>query len=190
VNVASADVTINETSMGKAPLEAVVVDAGTLRVHVTRPGYAPHVREVTLAGGDVQSVTIDLVETRPPDMQRPDILVTTTANGMPGSAVAGWIVTGVLTAGTIGVGLAANAAASKYDTERATPIGGSPSDARADLERQRSLVSGLALTSDVLAVTTLIAGGISLYLSLRERPRPDALRVRPAAAGAALTLGF
>ncbi len=189
VNVASADVTINEASMGKAPLDAVVVDAGTLRVHVTSPGYAPHVREVTLAGGDVQSVTIDLVETRP-ELPRPDILVTTTTNGLPGSAVAGWVVTGILTAGTIGVGLAANAAASKYDTDRTTAIGGSPSDARAELERQRSLVSGLALTTDVLAVTTLIAGGISLYLSLRERPRPDAVRVRPAAAGAAIVLGF
>lgn len=184
VNVESADVNINDTSIGKAPLEAAVVDAGTLRIQVTRPGYGARVREITLAGGDEQTVTVDLVESKP------DVLVTNTTTGLPGPAIAGWIVTGILTAGTIGTAIAANAASSKYEAQRETPISGSPSEARADLERQRNLVSALALTTDVLAISTLIAGGISLYLTLRDKPKPDAPRVRPAAAGAFVTLGF
>jgi len=64
VNVGDADVMINQSLAGKAPLEKLLVDAGTIRMHVTRNGYAPRIREVTLAGGDQQVVTIDLSETQ------------------------------------------------------------------------------------------------------------------------------
>jgi hypothetical protein len=184
VNVSDAEVMINQTSAGKAPLEGVLVDAGTLRLQVTRDGYAARIREIALAGGDQQTVTIDLVEARR------DLVVTQVSSGLPGPAIAGWIVTGVLAAGAVGTGLAAAGAKSEYDTKRATPISGSPAEARADLERQRDLVSALALTTDILAGAALVAGGISLYLTLREKPKPDAPQLRAHGAGAVFTVGF
>ncbi len=139
---------------------------------------------ITLAGGDVQTVEIVLTESRP------DVVVTQTTTGLPGPAVASWIVTGILAAGTAGAGLATLAASSKYDTKRESPIGGSPEEARADLERQRSLVRGLALTTDILAASTLVAAGLSLYFTFRPRPQPDAPRIRVQGLGAAFTMGF
>ena len=184
VNVEGAEVVIDETAMGRAPLAAVIVNAGVLRIQVTKPGFASRTREVTLAGGDVQTVDFDLAESRP------DFVVTQTTSGLPGPAVASWIVTGLLAAGTVGTGIAALAASSTYDTKRETPISGSPEDARADLERQRSLVSGLALTTDILAAATLVGAGVSLYFTLRSRPQPDAPQVRVQGLGASIVMGF
>jgi PEGA domain len=184
VNVPDAEVTINQTIAGKAPLEGVLVEAGTLRVQVTRVGYAPRVREIALAGGDDQIVNVDLLE------QRPDVVVTQVSTGLPAPAIAGWIVTGLLAAGAVGTGIAAIGAKSEYDTKRTTPIAGSPAEGRADLERQRDLVGALAVTTDILAGAALVAGGISLYLTLRDRPKPDAPQVRVHASGALFTMGF
>lgn len=184
VNVEGAEVTIDDTSMGRAPLEAAIVNAGKLRVQISKPGFATRTREIALAGGDVQTVDVDLIQTKP------DIVVTQTDAGLPGTAIASWIVTGLLAAGTVGTGIAAVAASSKYDTKRQTPIAGSPEEARADLERQRSLVRGLALTTDILAVATLAGAGVSLYFTLRPKPRPESPQVRVQGLGAAFSMGF
>jgi len=184
VSVGDADVLINQALVGKAPLDNLMVDAGTLHLQITRRGYAPTLREITLAGGEQQVMTIDLVETPS------NVLVTQVSTGLPGAAVAGWIITGALLAGTIGTGIAATSEKSTYDTKRSAPIPGSVEEGRADLERQRNLVSALALTTDILAVAALAAGGISLYLTLRERPRPDAAHVRANGAGATFQVGF
>ena len=182
-NVPDAEIAIDESRIGRAPIEAAVVDAGTARIKATRPGYEIAVREITLAGGDVQAVNLELHATKR------DVIVTQTTTGLPTSVVAGWIVTGVLAAGTVGTALAANAAHSEYEQQRDTPISGSTTEARNELERQRDLVGGLAVTTDVLAIATLVAGGVSLYLTLRERKR-DAPRVASALGGAQLRIGF
>jgi hypothetical protein len=184
VNVEGAEVVIDETAMGRAPLTAVIVNAGALRIQVTKPGFASRTRELTLAGGDAQTVDVELTESKP------DIVVTQTTSGLPGPAVASWIVTGLLAAGTVGTGIAALAASSTYDSKRQTPISGSPEDARADLERQRSLVRGLALTTDLLGAATLVGAGVSLYFTLRPRPQPDAPQVRIQGLGASFAMGF
>lgn len=183
-NVQGADVSIDDTFAGKAPLEGVLVDAGTRRIRVSSPGHAAGTRDVTLAGGDVQTITIELTESKP------DVVVTTT--GLPGKTIAAWIATGVLAAGAAGTGIAASAAASTYDTKRGTPIAGSPEQARDDLERQRSLVRGLAIATDVLMVSTLVVGGIALYLTLREPPKKDLPRAHAYVGGraAGFALGF
>lgn len=184
VNVEGAEVVIDDAAMGQAPLTAAIVNAGVLHVQVNKPGFASRTREITLAGGDTQTVDVDLAETKP------GIVVTPSESGLPGPAVASWIVTGLLAAGAVGTGIAALAASSTYDTKRETPISGSPEDARADLERQRSLVGGLALTTDILAAAALVGAGVSLYFTLRPRPQPDAPQVRVQGLGASFVMGF
>lgn len=183
VNVADADVTINDSSAGKAPLENVLVDAGVLHVHVARPGYASCIREVTLAGGDTQVVVIDMPVAGP-------TFVAPTATPLPREAIAGWVVTGILTAGAITTGIITSVSASNYESKRKTAIPGSPAEARAELLQQRSDVKTLAFTTDVIGVTALVAGVVSLYLTLRERPKTDVAQVRVQGSGAMLTLGF
>ncbi len=162
---AAAEVTIDDASAGRAPIESAVVDAGTVRVRAAAPGFTPVVREITLASGDVETMSIALERTTP------EIVVTQPSAGISGAAVASWIVTGVLATSALGTGFAASSAASDYDRDRLTPIAGSPTEARAELERERTRVTGLALATDVLAVSALVAGGVSLYLTLREPKR-------------------
>jgi hypothetical protein len=183
VNVDGAEVAIDDVPLGQTPLENALVDAGTFRVKVARSGYASRVREVTLVGGDVQTINVELVA------MKPDVVVTNT--GLPGPAIAAWIGAGVLAAGAIGTGIAANAANSAYDAKRGTPISGSPEQARAELERQRDLVSGLAVAADILAVTTIAAAGLALYFTLRERPKSHSPRaLATALRGSALFAEF
>jgi len=182
-NVPDAEVVIGGDNVGRAPLEAVIVDAGRVRLEARKRGHETVVREVSLAGGDIQTVTLDL-----PAIKR-EIVVTHTSTGLPASVVVAWIATGVLAAGTIGTAIAANAEHSDYERQRGTPISSTPSSARDALERQRDLVTGLAVTTDVLALATLVAGGVSLYLTLRE-PKRDAPKVAAALGGARILIGF
>ncbi len=182
VNIADAEVTLNGEPVGKGSLSRVVVDAGVLRVQVAAQGFGMQTRVVKLAGGDETTMSIVLTKSTP------DIIVS--REGLPATAIAGWITTGILVAGAVGTGIAANAAASRYDTKRSAPIQGSPQEAAADLDRQRSLVQGLAVTTDVLAVAAILAGGVSLYLTLRRSPQEDAPRVSAHGKGAAFAVGF
>ena len=184
-NVPDAEIVIEGETFGKAPLERALVDAGTLHVQVSRPGYATRLREIALTGGDVQSVTVDLVETA-----APPLAIAPPASGLSGATVAAWIGSGALAAGAIGTGIAASAAASTYDNKRNTPIAGSPEEARSDLERQRHLVGALAATTDVLAGLALVGVGVSIYLTFHDRPKPDAPRVRVQGTSATFSIGF
>lgn len=182
-NVPDVEITVGERPLGRAPVEDAIVDAGIARIKATKRGYDALTRELTLAGGDVQTVSLELVATKR------DVVVTHTTTGLPATAVAGWIVTGVLAAGATGAAIAANAANADYERRREAPISGSTAAAKDDLERQRDLVTGLALTTDVLALTALVAGGLSLYFTLRE-PRQDKPYVSAALGGARLVVGF
>jgi hypothetical protein len=146
-----------------APIGRARVDAGQLRIHATKPGFVAQTRVVTLAGGDELTVRFDLIEIA----ERP------ASEGLPPVALGGWIVTGVLAAGAIGTAIATAATSSRFDTMRSAPIAGSAAQARADLDRQGDLVDALALTTDVLIVSTIVAGGVSLWLTLRGRPKSD-----------------
>ena len=182
-NVPEAEIAIDDRNIGRAPIDAAVVDAGIARVRATKPGHETIVREVTLAGGDVQMITLEL-----PPIKR-EVVVTHTTVGLPASVVAAWITTGVLAAGTIGTAIAANAAHSDYERHRDTPISTSPAEARGELERKRDLVTGLALTTDVLGVATLVAAGVSLFLTVRE-PKRDTPTVSATLGGARFQVGF
>ena len=91
-----------------------------------------------------------------------------------------WGITGVLAAGTLAVGgvaLSENAAL-KDDRKK---LGADPDE----LESKGSRVSTLAAVSDGLAVATLIAGGVSLWLTLDSPGRAEG---RGAAGGLRLGL--
>lgn len=174
-----AEVTLNDIPLGVAPVARTVVDAGSLRVLASKPGYVSQTRVLALAGGDDVAVRIDLVKV-PTEAPRP------TSEGLPPLALGGWIVTSVLAAGAIGTGIAASAAASDFDEMRRTPIEGSAAQARADLDRQGNLTDALKITTDALIVSSIVAGGISLWLTLRSRPTAP----RSARMNQNLPLGF
>lgn len=170
VSVDDVDLLLNEQPFGRAPLDRVLVDAGTLKLQASRPGYVTATRVVKLAGGDSAIVRIDLVKATT------DVVVKT--EGMSTLATGSWIATGALAAAAVGFGVAANGAKNRYEDKLATPIDGSPAEAASDLERRRGVVTGLAITTDALIGATVIGAGVSLYLTLRGKTAPTTV-VRP-----------
>jgi hypothetical protein len=177
VTPADASVHVNEQPFDS---RRTLVDAGTLRVRVEKEGFTPVTRELVLAGGEEQDLAVSLrAVTAPAPAPAPARAVSETPPGLPPLATAGWITSGVLLAGTVGVGIGTLVTSSNYDDARERQITTSPTEARRDLDHQRSTVKALALTTDILGAATLVAGGLSLYLTLRPRsPRTANVQVQ------------
>jgi hypothetical protein len=82
-------------------------------------------------------------------------------------ATPAWITTGALGLAAVGCGVATVLTSRHHDALRARPA--EPGDAerkRDALDQQRRLVSGLATTTDVLAVATLASAALGLYFTL------------------------
>ena len=187
-NVASARVTVGRQPLGVAPLADVLVDAGEVMVEVSSPGYVSETRVLALVGGDRATAQFDLARLEPLVVTAPQ--ASESASAMVGTpALAGFITTGVLAAGALGTGIGAVAAQSRFETMRTTPIQGSPEQGSADLQRQGKLTDALAITTDVLVVSTVIVGGVSLYLALHHaKSRPATNTSRSVASAFANTL--
>jgi tetratricopeptide (TPR) repeat protein len=167
VNVPDAEVFVNDRPAGRGAIAKTPVDAGSVRIVVTKPGYESQTRAMSVAGGDETVVRVELAP-----MKRDVIVVD--QGGVPTVAVASWIVTGVLAAGAVGMGIGANAAYSSFEDQRASPISGSAEQAQVDLDKQGNLADALALTTDILIGSAIVAGGISLWLTVRGKPKPGA----------------
>ncbi|MDB4997866.1 MAG: TonB-dependent receptor [Myxococcaceae bacterium] len=168
-NVPGAEISFDDGVLGTSPLAPKqLVNAGMHRITAEKSGFATAAKAITLAGGD--SSTLDLVLVplgdRPPPPPPPS-----SPTNVP--ALVGWITSGTLAVGAITTGVASLVASSKYDDMRASKFEGSPQDARDRLSSQRSLVQGLALTTDILGIAAIVAGGVSLYLTLKGTSQPE-----------------
>ncbi|HKO94413.1 MAG TPA: PEGA domain-containing protein, partial [Polyangiaceae bacterium] len=169
VNVAGAEVSINDELIGVSPLTAArFVAVGTQRVAANKAGYLSARRSIAVVGGDVASVSLTLSEPGTDAASAPDRLPATVA----------WVSAGVLATGAIGTGVATVFASRRYDEMREQPLPGSPAEARGTLDEQQSFVTALATTTDVLAGASLAAAGVALYFTFRSPPadgsRPQA----------------
>ncbi|HEY2515394.1 MAG TPA: PEGA domain-containing protein [Polyangiaceae bacterium] len=165
VDVASADVFVDGVPIGKSPLVApILLDAGDHRIEVQRSGYESARRFVTLAARDSARLAVHL------DEIKARVVVSATGavespKAQPRSAVPAWIAwstTGALAVGAGVTGLLASSKANQLNTLVASPT--STADQRASLQNQ---ARGLAIASDVLAATAVVAGGFGLYFTLR-----------------------
>ncbi|WP_437677402.1 hypothetical protein [Sorangium sp. So ce131] len=165
------EISVDDVPAGRTPLaEPLLMSAGRRRIVAEAAGRPPVTRVIEVAGGDRVELRIELPPAPAPqaagDGARP-------AAAQPGASVDRaprpersapvfpWIATGALAAGAAVTGVLALGASS--DLEAA--LGELPGDARA-IERERTRTATLALTADVLAGAAVIAGGISLYLTV------------------------
>lgn len=175
VNMAAAEVLVDDVSVGKAPLsEPVLVSIGRRKISASLPGYTPVSKVVEVAGMDSIKVNLELTETTDarggeagrengsasaPDAQQK-------ARGVPWVP---WVITGGLgvAAGITG-GLALSASG---DLKKKLDTFGTP---RADLDAAGSNTRTLALTTDILLGATVVGAGVSLILTLTRGPeKPD-----------------
>lgn len=188
-NVPDAEISIDDVPIGKTPLpKPVLVSAGRHKVSASKEGRMPTTKVVDIAGTDTLRVSLELAETSgatvvtPPTGETPPTppevptdpptappVVSTTSTAPPpppdsGSSapmVAGWALTGGFTVGAVIVGVLALGASSDLEATRAT--GGST---REQLDDAHSKTVTLALVTDILAGAAVVAGGVSVYLTV------------------------
>lgn len=190
-NVPDAEIAIDDVPIGKTPLpKPVLVSAGRHKVSASKDGRIPATKVVDIAGTDTLRVSLELAETSgptvvtppvgetpttpPPDVPTdpptsPAVVSTTTTPPLPppdpGSSapiVAGWAVTGGLTVGAVIVGVLALGASSDLETTR-----GTAGSTREQLDDAQSKTVTLALVTDILAGAAIVAGGVSIFLTVR-----------------------
>lgn len=182
-SVAGAEIAFDGAPLAKCPMAAAeLVDAGEHRIVVTKRGFLPESRAVTLAGGD--DTSLDFKLTAEPVVS-PHVVrveerraVTPTPNRTPM-----WIAWGgtVVLAGTASVfGLLSLGARSDLDNLKRT-VGSSDADRQSALDRARTM----GLIGDIVGVTAVAAGGVALYLTLKKpsESRGVAASVAPDAGG-------
>jgi hypothetical protein len=154
IDVPDAIVTVDELPVGKSPLPApVLVNIGYRKISATKDGKTD-VELVTVAGGDKVDVKLTIgatktvVDETPRAVDRPFPWVP-------------WAVTGVLAASAVTMGILTMKKGSDLSSER-----DNPSATRDSLDSKLSDKKTFALTTDILTGAAVIAGGISLYLTL------------------------
>lgn len=168
-NKKGAEVAIDEVEVGSTPLsKPVLVSAGRRKITVSMKGKATVSRVLDVAGGDSTSVTIELQDeearSKPAASSAPAPSSKPEGLGPASKGVwIGWGVTGALAVGTVITGVLALQASKNLADKRETANVGADA-----LEAASTKTSALALTTDILGAATLVAGGVSLYFTLKK----------------------
>lgn len=167
----TAEVFVDDAPLGEGPFTTpVLVNAGQRKVTVTRAGFVPQTKAVTLAGGDKQDLTIELVPVPVDDRpEGPKLTTVTKDNYAP--AIIGWSATGVLGIGAaVFGGLYLSKESDLRGLENAKDNNLTSSN-RADHEAS---ATRLAVAADVFGVLAIGTAAVSLYFTLRP-PQTETL---------------
>jgi PEGA domain len=181
-----AEVMVDNVTVGKTPLrEAVMVGAGRPQVRVTLAGYAPFTRVVEVASMETANVQVELLPLTAGSVAETPATVTTRpgrdeAPSASRAPVYGWIATGILAAAAGTTGFLALRASNDNKKELERDLMNTDGLAETSSRAKR-----LALTTDILLGATVVAAGISTYLSLSGSPHGEgvALVVGPGSIG-------
>jgi hypothetical protein len=167
---AGADVTVDDVPVGKAPFEEpLLVNAGQRKIGVSKVGFMPATRFITLGGGDRNDVSVELTAV---PSNKP-VIVTMPHESKPNytPAVVGWIATGTLTVATAIVGGLYLSKQGEIDDFSKPSVYVTPQVAR----DTKTSATRLAVAADVLGLATVAAGLVSLYFTLRP-PYTESLK--------------
>lgn len=159
------DVTVDDQPMGTTPLDApLMVSVGLRRVAISCPGQRTAQKRVEVAAGE--TLPVELQPPAPPIAAVRAAMSAPAREDKPGSPtksfVTGWIVSGVLVLATVGMGTATLVEQSRLEEmKNSFPV------TKTDLDRQSALTTGLGITSDVLGVGSVVAVGVSTFLTIR-----------------------
>ncbi len=169
VSAAGSEIALDGQSLGTAPLAPrTLVTSGPHKLSVEKRGFVTATREVALAGGEEQTVDIELapvpverrvVEERPAPVE-----------SRPAVPWIPWAATGVLAAGTVGMVFAWQGADSDLAAARGRPT------TRAELDDKANATETRGTIALVLGGATVVATGVALYLTLTRRAPTPATR--------------
>ncbi len=182
-SVDGAELTLDDMAIGTAPLAGPVkVNPGHHRVSASAAGHEPESKLVSVAGGDEVEVRLVLraiaapavtttsvvAPAEPPEAPRTPAAPEAPAPGR-GPSTGAWI--GMASTGALGAGAAATGiAALVADSDLSHAKSDGPKSA-AELDHLATRARALAIACDVLTAGALVAGGVTLYLTLRAPRR-------------------
>lgn len=195
VDVPGADIAIDDASVGTSPLAGpLLVNSGTRRVVVRHPDYPQQTARVSIAGGEQKVVPISLAGHAPEvhsAVAPPRAAEGASKVAAPVEAVTSrededarrrrarliswvsWGVTGALGLTAIGLAVGANQNEKKLDDAR-DEVGDNAHEKQGELNTLKDKTDRLAISTDVFTGVAVAAAGVSLWLSLRARPRDAA----------------
>jgi hypothetical protein len=175
-DVPGAEVLVDDAVVGTAPLHnAVLVNSGTRRIVVRHPEHAAQTQRVTLAGGEQRTLTLMLmpravaaplpavVEPPKPVVAVPEPPPTREKSNRERVLWSSWGTTGALAVTTAVLGVMAL----KADSDQ-SDLRGKVTNEKA-LEDGGSKVDRLGLATDVMLGASVVAAGVSLWLTLRPQ---------------------
>lgn len=174
---------VDPKCVGTTPLTSpVIVNPGTRKITATKRGYQNADTQVTVAGGDKNIVKLDLFDLKP----------RTEDTGPRTRAIVAWSATGALAIGAGVFGVLTLNKKNQYDEDRDKVACQNQSvstdlcnrDTLATLDSDKKDTKTFALVTDILTGAAVVAGGISIYLTVKaaeantEPEQQTALRVR------------
>jgi tetratricopeptide (TPR) repeat protein len=173
-NVPGAAITVDEVRAGLTPLTgALLINPGLRRVSASKSGYLPASVTVNAASGERMQVALDLTDLTTATMARtPAQAPVNLTTGAPPARprIKTWLTlltTGALAATTGGFAILTREAQRDFEQQLARVP-----NTRASIDDARSRMVTFAAVTDALAVGTVVAGAVSLYVGLTEGRAP------------------
>lgn len=166
-SLVGAEVLVDGEAVGVTPLaEPVLMNAGDHSIEVRKAGYRARVLRRTLAGKDAGEMSVELDEIATSPATSPGSMPVSPSRA-PARAMApiwiGWTTTAALAAGAGVTGILGLRAADKHDE-----LLGQRDVSSSDVNSQENKARMFLVTADALTAAAVVAGGISLYLTLRS----------------------
>ncbi|WP_394839218.1 PEGA domain-containing protein [Pendulispora rubella] len=171
-NVPGAAITVDDVPVGQTPIpQKILVNPGRRRIAATKAGYFPQTKSLVFAGSDVEQLSIELIE-----LPKREIAQREEKSVAPYVA---WGITGALATGAVVTGLLAL----KANSDQNDALDRQAANARTQIDDAHSKTRTLSIVADALTAATVVAGGISLYLTLHKPEKSNsaqaAARVTP-----------
>jgi hypothetical protein len=162
-NEPGADIVLDSLVVGQSPLtEALLVDAGEHTLEVRKEGFYSKGSQVKLAGREETTVTLEI--TKVPEAKGPTVVERIEAPVVKVDRTPmwiGWAATGALAIGAGVVGYFGITKANDLESMRTDyPV------SRKQLDDTKKSAQTLFIVSDSLTAAAVVAGGVSLYLTL------------------------
>ena len=172
-NVTGGDVSVDDAPMGKTPLEPFVVSAGAHKFSIVAAGKTTE-QSVKVLAGESPTVTLDLSDPKadPAPIAKVEETPPEPAKEAPAGApkkkaavpIVPWAVTGGLGVATIVTGIFAATSYGSYKDKRDSfPV------TKSELDSSQSTARTLFIVTTVLGAATIVAAGVSGYLTVTTK---------------------
>ena len=171
--VEGATVYVDDRDVGTTPLsEPLLVDAGEHKLQLRKTGYVSNPQQVALAGGQTAELELALTPEakggeRTIVVERPGAQIEKSDRNT--AMWIGWSATGVLAVSTAVVGGLFLAKRSQLKDDEKTAYNEGDTTYQDDYDSARTL----QIATDVLGGATIVAAGISVYLTLTRDKKPS-----------------